>query len=592
MVQIDTSVWPDCKGENKVWLPRLQQALGKDHFRLPPVPEDFRDLSNQLKFQRFPRWLFCPKGSCRKMFFWRLKDEKPGEPPECPDCRRVKLVPMRFITVCEDGHMDDVDWHWWVHCGQTNNNCQTRTELKFYSKPGMGAGLASLFIKCSACNAEKSLAGIASANSMQKINRKCTAKQPWQRSDDPRITPCEKIPQVVQRGASNVHFPKIHSALDIKPPQNENDESQRKNKILTHPVFAILKTQVESEDWKERSMRDAKHIQVVAEQIAKNLGCDNELVYQCLDGIEDEAPQTAKDKAQDLIIPEEWRAFHFPDSEQRSDDPFFIELVEKHSVPDELNYGVLEYLGQITLAHRLREVRALEGFERLKNTGNKIIPSDLGNTIDWLPAIEVFGEGVFFSLDEDRLQDWEQKQKDFLSPRIEKSTQYWKKNNLTFLPEPSARFVLLHTLSHLLMRQISFECGYSSSSLRERIYSELPGATHGPMAGILVYTADSDSEGSLGGLADQGRIERFIPNMLAALYNSEWCSNDPICSEIEGQGLGGLNRAACHACALVSETSCVYGNALLDRTLLLGTKGKSEKFEGFFEQLLSKTLDS
>ena len=138
------------------------------------------------------------------------------------------------------------------------------------------------------------------------------------------------------------------------------------------------------------------------------------------------------------------------------------------------------------------------------------------------------------------------------------------------------------------MRQICFECGYSSSSLRERIYSALPEETHGPMAGILIYTADSDSEGSLGGLADQGRLERLAPNIATSLIKGEWCSNGPICGEIEGQGLAGLNRAACHACALVSETSCIYGNALLDRTLLLGQKSPDKSFKGVFEDIINQ----
>jgi hypothetical protein len=142
------------------------------------------------------------------------------------------------------------------------------------------------------------------------------------------------------------------------------------------------------------------------------------------------------------------------------------------------------------------------------------------------------------------------------------------------------------------MRQIVFECGYSSSSLRERIYSCVGDDTIGPMAGVLIYTADSDSEGALGGLVDQGRVDRFVNNLISALGGAEWCSNDPICSEIEGQGLAGLNRAACHACALVAETSCVYGNALLDRTLLLGTKPESDAFSGYFEPLIRKVMES
>ena len=139
----------------------------------------------------------------------------------------------------------------------------------------------------------------------------------------------------------------------------------------------------------------------------------------------------------------------------------------------------------------------MEGFERYKTTGEHVVKSDLDKGKDWLPAVEVFGEGIFLKFDDELISDWESNNQTFLSPRIDQATKQRNDNNLTFLPEPTARFILLHTFAHLLMRQICFECGYSSSSLRERIYSAQPGESHGPMAGILIYTADSDSEGSL-----------------------------------------------------------------------------------------------
>ena len=133
----------------------------------------------------------------------------------------------------------------------------------------------------------------------------------------------------------------------------------------------------------------------------------------------------------------------------------------------------------------------------------------------------------------------------------------------------------------LLMRQLAFECGYSASALRERIYSASSPDPEHNMAGILIYTADSDSEGSLGGLVRQGEPERFGPMLIEALRKSIWCSSDPICRELDSQGLGGLNTAACHACCLVSETSCVHSNSLLDRTLVTGN-GADGRAKGFF----------
>jgi hypothetical protein len=133
-----------------------------------------------------------------------------------------------------------------------------------------------------------------------------------------------------------------------------------------------------------------------------------------------------------------------------------------------------------------------------------------------------------------------------------------------FLPTIDPVFLAMHTLSHLLLRRITFECGYSSSSLRERLYFSNENRT----AGIMIYTADGDSEGSLGGLVRQGRQDRLAQSLGEAVEQGAWCSSDPVCTETAGQGLGGFNHAACHACSLVSETSCTAANTLLDRRML------------------------
>lgn len=152
----------------------------------------------------------------------------------------------------------------------------------------------------------------------------------------------------------------------------------------------------------------------------------------------------------------------------------------------------------------------------------------------------------------------------------------YAEGKVSYLPEPTPRLVAIHTFAHLLIRQLSFECGYSSGSIRERIYAE------NDQAGVLIYTADSDSEGSLGGLVQQGEANRLYPMIAASLEQASWCSNDPVCSEMETQGVMGLNKAACHSCTLVSETSCTMNNLLLDRKLLLG----NEVGDGLFTSVL------
>lgn len=145
----------------------------------------------------------------------------------------------------------------------------------------------------------------------------------------------------------------------------------------------------------------------------------------------------------------------------------------------------------------------------------------------------------------------------------------------------SPRFVALHTLAHGLVRRLAFDAGYSSSSLRERIYCDIG---TGAKAGLLIYTSESDSEGSLGGLVRQGESARLLRSLRLTIADLSWCSADPVCSELANQGIDGLNSAACHACCLLSETSCVFNNSLLDRRLVIGSPDGS--IQGLLQHLV------
>jgi hypothetical protein len=133
------------------------------------------------------------------------------------------------------------------------------------------------------------------------------------------------------------------------------------------------------------------------------------------------------------------------------------------------------------------------------------------------------------------------------------------------------RFILLHTFAHLLINRLTFECGYSSAALRERLYiSENPVA---PMAGVLIYTANGDSEGTMGGLVRMGKPNNFEPVVRSSLEAASWCSADPVCMEVGirgGQGPDSCNLAACHSCTLVPETACEEFNRFLDRGVVVG----------------------
>ncbi|MCE2777576.1 MAG: DUF1998 domain-containing protein [Algoriphagus sp.] len=126
-----------------------------------------------------------------------------------------------------------------------------------------------------------------------------------------------------------------------------------------------------------------------------------------------------------------------------------------------------------------------------------------------------------------------------------------------------------------------FDCGYGSSSLKERLY--FSSNLKGRMNGVLIYTSSGDSEGSLGGLVRQGKSEYLGRLVKNAIEDAGWCSADPVCSDIgisSGQGPDNVNGSACHNCCIVPETSCEEFNMLLDRTTLIGSFENSNI--GFF----------
>jgi len=193
----------------------------------------------------------------------------------------------------------------------------------------------------------------------------------------------------------------------------------------------------------------------------------------------------------------------------------------------------------------------------------------------WYPGVDFRGEGVFLQLREARVDEWEVLPAvREMAARHGKAQRLWSEaRGLEFKGPRPARYILLHTLSHLVIRQLSLDCGYSSTSLRERIYSSDDSNLR--MAGILIYTATSDSDGSLGGLVEMGRPDDLGPLIRRALEEAVLCAGDPFCASQEPSGSGQLNGAACHACLLIGETACEAGNRHLNRAAVVPTLRES-----------------
>ncbi|MFD0070177.1 DrmB family protein, partial [Streptomyces sp. NPDC127574] len=240
------------------------------------------------------------------------------------------------------------------------------------------------------------------------------------------------------------------------------------------------------------------------------------------------------------------------------------------------------------LVKKLREVRALKAFTRLADpdsmTDSKEMPLS-GSPLRWLPAMQVRGEGVFLRLDEDRLGAWEKSTA--VAGRVERMRTAHQRvleqradDPSQAIPSPAnPRMALLHTLAHVLINEWSLEAGYPAASVRERLYAA------DDMAGVLVYTATSDSAGSLGGRVAHCAADSMGVTIRAAVHRAEWCSSDPLCMESEASGVGGTNLAACHACVMLPETSCEHNHVLLERALIVGTP--EDPRLGFFADILA-----
>ena len=249
-----------------------------------------------------------------------------------------------------------------------------------------------------------------------------------------------------------------------------------------------------------------------------------------------------------------------------------------------------EVFSKINLVERLRETRVLAGFNRVfpeqtpdaeKRTAQLWLRRPHRQE-SWLPGYCVFGEGLFFKLSEPRSPNGNSGRRS--SRRVDKLRAFYAtaqtRRNLRDR-DLSARFVLVHTLAHVLINQLTFECGYSSAALKERLYVS---TEHGrEQAAVLIYTAAGDAEGTMGGLVRMGKPDYLEDVVDAALRGASWCASDPVCMEIgsgSGQGPDSCNLAACHSCGLVPETACEEFNRFLDRGVLVGTLDKPSL--GFF----------
>jgi hypothetical protein len=510
----------------------------------------------------YPQWLRCTY--CNELApldangsVWQFENDNPYRPDMAQfvhaNCKKRGRKPMavaaRFVLACRAGHLDDFPYREFVHRGDA---CEPGARLRMEDYAG-NAG-PNVTIRCLVCERTRNMLEAAGIRGERNLPR-CRGRHPHLSRFD--AGGCEEQARLLIVGASNQWFATTLSVLAIPP--SGADELR----IEVARNWATLS---------DATSHDALAVMlkyVPALHALRSRGVDEVMAAVVTHRKELETGQGVH--AGDLRAPE-WEVFTALPPPPPSQDF----ALRRPGVDPSL----AALLADVAQAERLRMVRAFTGFSRLDAPD----PADPGaasrapvsrDNPTWVPASEVRGEGIFLRVHEALVAAWEDRVITSRPIRLQRQAYRRFRENRNpgrdphFDPEkgwPGPRYMVLHTLSHLLIQRIAMECGYSSASLAERIYT---GTEEDPQAGILLYTAAPDSEGTLGGLVALAEPETLARLLHGALDDARHCSSDPLCAERLPQDTEDfLHGAACHICLFVSETTCERGNRFLDRRLL------------------------
>jgi Domain of unknown function (DUF1998) len=589
--------------------PRLAELLHIDKLKVPP---DFRSTRRghtappnaqiETPALRFPRWYRHSKSGKLKKF--NLASQKIDRAPD-----GGRWLPVRFVAACSAGHLAEFPWKEWIRC-----ECQADSELHLTDRGG--SELTSIRIECHSCpegspgrkgrdlsrTTIKPNPALGEESEFAKAGIECRGERPW--LGDGADEDCKQGLVAALINQTNLYSPRTISAILLPDVTEKSDSILRvRNRIESDHLLAAFAKMTWS------AMGKAVAVMLVQEKLKEAAySADTVDIEKALEslfktgaaiGINFAAPSEPESEVLGF------RRVEFNVLREQVLDA--VNIPDLRVIPTTSPPILADWLQRVNMVERLGETRVFYGFDRLSELRAPLagMPetamSQLFRTPPafphdrWLPAVRVYGEGIYLELREDAIRCWQVANESWLRKRL--SSAFIERLQLhpqILLPSSPAdwvwasRYLLVHSLAHVLIAQLVFECGYSTASLRERLYvSNDPTA---PMAGLLIFTAAGDSEGTLGGLVRLGHPERLGPVMLRALSRASWCSADPVCSEnLGGQGAQLANLAACHSCALLPETSCETVNHGLDRAMLVGTPTKRDvgAFSGLLGNMLS-----
>ena len=554
------------RGRERIEEPRLKAKLcrllnmPRIELHTPPRHEDGeRSQAAPVGAKIFPTWFIVkeakvsprnPQWRRRRLVQWRNLHHRRRAFKDPDDGKLIPVVPVRFVCACRRGHLDDLKWHLFVH-----GSGQICGRPLWLEERGTSGDIIDTYCVCE-CGAERSLYEVSSSGTTPLGH--CEGKRPWigRLADEA----CGEPYRLLVRTASNAYFPQIMSVISLP----EYDAGLADKVAEQFDRLSTLEDVGQVENFRNSAPLKAAFSEISDDDVL------TEYQRQKGGGQGEEVP----------VKVAEFRVLDKGDKCVGQDDArskFHAETLSRASWDPDTK-ALLAPVDKLVLVHRLREVAALLGFTRFEAVSPdkdgeldlNVSRAALTDTLHWLPAIEHRGEGVFVSFDTSSVEAWLARAgTGARGAQIEKAWKQWASERKVSEDRfPGMPYMMLHSLSHMLMTSISLDCGYPASSLRERVYASDGGY------GILIYTGSSDSEGTLGGLVEAGR--RFAEHLERCLKANLLCSNDPVCAEHvpdaphEARPLQG---AACHGCLLIAETSCEQRNDFLDRALVIPTVG-------------------
>ena len=587
---LDASGNQDIPEESILLDANLANALGVEHFVQPPalgIAEQKH--SEYVNVFVFPRWAVCYAKGCRNLVQMGNSDTKRPYCPKCLDTTKKKFetIQVNFVVACEAGHLDEFPWMQWTH-----KSIDTICSNPILTLKSRGSGqLSGQSISC-ICGAKRSLAGTSDATEMnlggdmaerntyltKNLDASgrpflCDGSQPWLRQRDE--AGCGLPLRMILRGSNNIYYSSVESSILV--PASDGNLAELVEMIRTDPKVGTIQVKL---------LRHAYDYFKVAKMVTEVI---QEVRYA-------DVPNETMAAALEVAFPKTNLETSNPETEGESlglgyDRSHEFEALLSPRESEDLvvrgttyKNGEISGLRQINAIARLKETKALKGFSRIKplsldaETGRaQLRRRSRGRATNWLPAVRNVGEGIFISLDVDHLKSWEMQAS--LQARVGRIEERLILNGIANPNRPiTPRLVLLHTLSHILIQELVIECGYTAASLKERIYAS------GDHAGLLIYTASPDADGTMGGLVEMADSSILMRVIASALQGASWCSNDPVCMELgqDGQGPFGANLSACHSCCLLPETACEMFNLGLDRAVLVGDTLNSNRFSAYF----------